>query len=168
MSSTPELQGTHGPGGAEASVADLWAQWRDALTELKRRGVLRSTGGPVGDYAEYLVATAFGLERASYPNPHWDAKAADGTRYSVKARRWSRKQRPTRVRIGVCDETSFDRLVLVLFDDGMTILQAVVLPVTAVLPLALGSGAATYTTVGRLLGSPDAVECAAELRRVDG
>ncbi len=149
------------------SVADLWVQWRDALAELKRRGVLRSTGGPVGDYAEYLVATAFGLERASYPNPHWDAKAADGTRYSVKARRWSRKQRPTRVRIGDCDDTAFDRLVLVLFDDGMTILEAVTLPVAAVRSLALGSGSATYTTVGRLLGSPDAVDCTRELGRVD-
>jgi hypothetical protein len=149
------------------SVADLWAKWRDALAELKRRGVLRSTGGPVGDYAEYLVATAFGLERASYPNPHWDAKSADGTRYSVKARRWSRKQRPTRVRIGDGDETSFDLLVLVLFDEGMTVLQAVTLPISAVRALALGSGSATYTTVGRLLGSPDAVDCTDALKRVD-
>lgn len=149
------------------SVADLWMQWRDALAELKRRGVLRSTGGPVGDYAEYLVAMAFDLERAPYPNPHWDAKAADGTRYSVKARRWSRKQRPTRVRIGDGDETSFDLLVLVLFDEGMTVLEAVALPVTAVRALALGSGSATYTTVGRLLGSPNAVDCKEALQRVD-
>ena len=149
------------------SVADLWVQWRDALAELKRRGVLRSTGGPVGDYAEYLVAMAFDLDRAPYPNPHWDAKAADGTRYSMKARRWSRKQRPTRMRIGDGDQTSFESLVLVLFDEGMTVLQAVTLPVAAVRALILGSGSATYTTVGRLLGSPHAVDCTDALERVD-
>lgn len=149
------------------SVHDLWGQRRDALAELKSRGVLRSTGGPVGDYGEYLVATAFGLERASYPNPRWDAKAADGTRYSVKARRWSRTQRPTRVRLGTCDHASFDRLVLVLFDDRMAVLNAVDLPAASVIPLALGSGAATYTTVGRLLNCPDAVDCAEALRQVD-
>ena len=53
MSSRSDAQRANGPGIADtpASVADLWVQGRDALTELKRRGVLRSTGGPVGNVA---------------------------------------------------------------------------------------------------------------------
>jgi hypothetical protein len=49
----------------------------------------------------------------------------------------------------------------------MAVMSAVDLPVASVIPLALGSGAATYTTVGRLLKCPDAVDCAKALRQVD-
>src|SRR5262245_25858891 len=92
-----------------SSTRDLWRRWRDVLSELRKRGVLRSTGNPVGDYAEYLVAEAFGLKRFAGPNPAIDAIAPDGTRYSIKARRWEPGNlRPTRVSLHGFRADAFD------------------------------------------------------------
>jgi hypothetical protein len=138
--------------------------WRDALDALEASGVLRSTGGPVGDYAEWLVATALGLTRVPYPTPAIDALAADGIRYSVKARRWGRTDRPTRVRIGDLDRSVFDVLVFVLLTDDMAIERAVALPYATLRGLLLSNE--RDTTVGRLLGAPEARDLTDELRVV--
>lgn len=90
------------------SAATLWLLYREVLAELKRRGVLRSTGGPVGDYGDYLVVRALRLKRASYPSPAYDAAASDGLTYSIKARRWGRTERPTRVQVGSLVGHPFD------------------------------------------------------------
>jgi hypothetical protein len=146
------------------SVAELWTVWRDAMDQLKDRGVLRSTGGPVGDYGEWLVARALGLTREKYPNPGFDAIAPDGTRYSVKARRWGRIKPPTRVALGLLDTDSFDRLVLVVFTDAMEVHRAVDLPIDTVRTLLLRDG--RNTSVGRIFGAPEARDLTGVLRAV--
>ena len=153
------------PGALERlTIPELWALWREALGQLQSRGVLRSTGGPVGDYAEWLVARAFGLARQSYPNPDYDVTAPDGTRYSVKARRWGRAARPTRVHVGRLDGDRFEYLVFVLLTDAMNVERAVRVPIAAVRSLVLRDG--VNSTVGRLLGEPLAVDVTQELRAV--
>jgi hypothetical protein len=42
------------------SDSGLFSLYRAILSELKCRGVIRTENAPVGDYAEYLVATALG------------------------------------------------------------------------------------------------------------
>lgn len=145
-------------------VAELWTVWRDALEQLKSRGVLRSTGGPVGDYAEWFVAHALGLTRATYPTPGFDAETPDGTRYSVKARRWGRSDRPTRVNLGNLESAPFDRLVFVLLSDVMEVVRAVELRIDTARPLLLRDG--RNTTVGRLLEADGALDVTAKLREV--
>ena len=46
------------------SESDLFSMYRAILSELKSRGVIRTENAPVGDYAEYLVATALGGQLA--------------------------------------------------------------------------------------------------------
>ena len=54
---------------------------------VKRRGVVRTKNNPVGDYAEWLVTTTFGLALAGKSSAGFDATDDDGTTYQIKARR---------------------------------------------------------------------------------
>ena len=59
----------------------------DARSELVRIDVLRTKGGPMGDYAEWLMEHLFGLKRASVANQKgWGAKDEYERRYQIKAR----------------------------------------------------------------------------------
>ncbi len=58
-----------------------------ARNELVKMDVLRSRGGPMGDYAEWLIEQLFGFKRASVSNQEsWDARDEYGRRYQIKAR----------------------------------------------------------------------------------
>jgi hypothetical protein len=48
----------HAPDLSAFSESGLFSLYRAILRELKSRGVIRTENAPVGDYAEYLVATA--------------------------------------------------------------------------------------------------------------
>jgi hypothetical protein len=50
----------HMPDLSTFSESGLFSLYRAILSELKDRGVIRTENVPVGDYAEYLVATALG------------------------------------------------------------------------------------------------------------
>ena len=45
----------------EKSTLELMNMYAEILTELKGRKVVRTYNSPVGDYAEWLVATKLGL-----------------------------------------------------------------------------------------------------------
>ena len=74
-------------GLAEARPEALLALYATILDELRDRGIVRSTNNPVGDYAEYLVATALGLRLADNATSGFDAIGPDDLLYQVKARR---------------------------------------------------------------------------------
>jgi hypothetical protein len=63
----------------------LFSLYRAILSELKERGVIRTENAPVGDYAEYLVATALGGQLAPNVEKGWDALGRDGEKLQVKA-----------------------------------------------------------------------------------
>jgi hypothetical protein len=46
--------------------------YRAILRELRSRGVIRTDNAPVGDYAEYLVATTLGGQLAPNSEKAWD------------------------------------------------------------------------------------------------
>lgn len=48
----------HAPDLSTFSESGLFSLYRAILSELKHRGVIRTGNAPIGDYAEYLVATA--------------------------------------------------------------------------------------------------------------
>lgn len=148
-------------------MRQLWRTWRDALRTLHDRGVLRSTGGPVGDYGEWLVAQALGLERASYPNPAFDAVDRAGARYSIKTRRWGRAKPPTRIAIADLTPGLFEYLVFLLVDDEMRVLRCVQLPFEAVREIALASRGAPFTTRNRVLKHPAGVDLTARLQAAE-
>ena len=66
--------------------SDLFSFYRAILSELKSRGVIRTENAPVGDYAEYLVATALGGQLAPNSEKSWDVLSCDGEKLQVKAR----------------------------------------------------------------------------------
>ena len=59
------------------STRGLLRLYADILTELIRRGVVRSRNAPAGDLGEYLVATAFDGELAPPSEKSWDVRVDD-------------------------------------------------------------------------------------------
>lgn len=67
------------------TTRQLLRLYADILTELLRRGVVRSRNAPAGDLAEYLVANALGGELAPPSEKSWDVRV-QGRRVQVKVR----------------------------------------------------------------------------------
>ena len=68
------------------SDSALFSFYRAILSELKSRGVIRTENAPAGDYAEYLVASAFSGELAPNSEKSRDVLTSDGEKLQVKAR----------------------------------------------------------------------------------
>ena len=68
------------------SVRRLLGLYSRILTELIRRGVVRSRNAPAGDLAESVVAKAYRGQLAPQSEKSWDVRAADGTLLQVKCR----------------------------------------------------------------------------------
>lgn len=114
-------------------IGELLNLYTRVLEELRNRGVLRSTNNPIADYAEWLVARALGLELSTQSNHGFDAEGADGTRYEIKARRWSRGTRPPHFgAIRDLESGHFDFLVGVLFKVDFRVERASVIPLKVV------------------------------------
>jgi hypothetical protein len=76
----------HAPDLSTLSESGLFSLYRAILRELKSRGVIRTENAPVGDYAEYLVATALGGQLAHNSEKAWDVLGNGGEKLQVKAR----------------------------------------------------------------------------------
>jgi hypothetical protein len=105
------------------------------LEELRERKIVRSSNGPVGDYAEFLFAKAFAWELVNNSQKGYDAKDTDGQSYQIKSRRitlhnGSRQLSPLRR----LPEKSFDFLAGVLFNADYSIYRAVILPHSVIEP----------------------------------
>lgn len=96
------------------SETDLFSLYRAILSELKGRGVIRTENAPVGDYAEYLVATALGGQRAPNSEKSWDVLGNDGEKLQVKARVVSDPVAPGQLQLSPFRSFSFDAAVIVL------------------------------------------------------
>jgi len=108
---------------------ELLSLHSNILIELKNRKILRTKNNPVGDYAEWLVHTAFGYELQTNSNHGFDAKDTDGTRYQIKARRITPDNKSTQLSaIRNLGEKDFDFLIVVLFDQEFTAYKAVQIP----------------------------------------
>jgi hypothetical protein len=69
------------------TTAGLLELYRDALRQLRDRGIIRTANAPAGDYAECIVRRAFpGSELAPNSETSWDIRAANGTRLEVECR----------------------------------------------------------------------------------
>lgn len=119
------------------SVLGLLRLHVDALQELRRRRIVRSANNPIADYAEYLVATALGLELSERSNRGYDAISLDDVRYEVKARRWTRSSRPPHFSdIRDLDRGRFDFFVGVVLHTDFRVERACLVPAGVVRDLA--------------------------------
>lgn len=116
----------HLPDMTETELLQLQAS---VIDELKARGVVRTKNNPLGDYTEWLVAKALGLELATNSAAGYDATDADGVRYQIKGRRITPENQSRQLSaIRNLDKNDFDLLAAVVFDEKYSIINAVIIP----------------------------------------
>ena len=152
------------------TVAELFALYRGILWELRTRGVVRTENAPAGDYAEFLVAAAFGGELAPNSEKSWDVRLSNQIRLQVKSRVVSTPVRSGQLQLSPFRSFDFDEAVIVLFEDtDYSVRKAVRVPRAAV------EGAATYNSHvngyivharPEMLSAAGALDVTGELREV--
>jgi hypothetical protein len=116
------------------SNLDLLRIHARVIDELRRRDVLRSKNNPVGDYAEWLVATAFGWKLQAKSAAGYDAIDSLGVKYEIKARRITRDNASRQLgAIRNLEARAFDYVIGVLFDHDFNVLGAYRIPHDVVL-----------------------------------
>lgn len=113
----------------DLKIAELLGVHSAVLSELKRRGVVRSKNNPTGDYAEWLVSEKLGLVLETNSAKGFDATDQRGLRYQIKGRRVTPDNPSTQ--LGVIrnlESVDFDFLVGVIFDEDWRILRAAKIP----------------------------------------
>lgn len=146
---------------------ELLRLYSEILSELLRRGVIRSRNAPVGDLAEHLVAISLGGELAPPSAKSWDVQA-DGRRLQVKARVIVNGDRRSH-NYSVFRSWEFDACLFVLLDASTyDIVRAVEVPVQGVQMLARETKWVRAFRIGTkvdLLAVPGAVDRTAELQQ---
>lgn len=117
-------------------VSELLRLYGSILEVLRERSVIRSENSPVGDYAELLASTAFGLTLTSNSTLGYDGTDAAGVRWQVKGRRisrWNPSRQMSSIRgLGPDDPDPFDVLAGVLFNPDFSVMRAAIVPVAVV------------------------------------
>lgn len=116
------------------TTGELLAGYASTLTELRRRGVIRSNNAPAGDYGEWLIAQAFGATIvANAAMKSYDLTTSDGRRVQVKTRVVSVPVRRGQLQASVFRSFDFDLAALVLLRDvDYAVHRAVLVPVELV------------------------------------
>jgi hypothetical protein len=119
------------------TVSELFDIHGKVLSELRERGVVRSTNKPIADYAEYLSARALSLSTSPKSTKGYDAKGPDNKKYEIKSRQITR-QNPSREVSALrdLDKRHFDYLIGVLFNEEFRVLRACRIPHSTVLKVA--------------------------------
>ena len=109
---------------AELTIGELLSLSRGALTELRRREVLRTGNAPAGDYAEWLVRIATDGQLAPNSQTSWDIVTSDDDRLQVKARMVTNPRDRGQRQFSAFRSWNFDAAVIVLFDDTFRVWKA--------------------------------------------
>lgn len=100
-----------------------------ATNELKQRDIVRTHNNPLGDYTEWLVATALNLSLANNSKAGYDAIDSNGVKIQIKGRRITSQNKSTPLSaIRNLQEQDFDELIAVIFDDAFNVIEAVAIP----------------------------------------
>jgi hypothetical protein len=115
----------------DRTTGQLLAGYASTLTELRRRGVIRSNNAPAGDYGEWLIAQALGAKIvANAAMKSYDLTTSDGRRVQVKTRVVSVPVRRGQLQASVFRSFDFDLAALVLLRDvDYAVNRAVLVPV---------------------------------------
>jgi hypothetical protein len=99
------------------------------IDELKKRGVVRTSNNPVGDYTEHLVCSRLSLQIQRTSQASYDGIDSRGNRYQIKGRRCRRKTGNVQFSvIRKLMEMGFDYLVAVAFNPDYSIRFAAQIP----------------------------------------
>jgi hypothetical protein len=118
----------------ERTTGQLLAGYASTLSELRRRGVIRSNNAPAGDYGEWLIAQVLGATIvANAAMKSYDLTTSDGRRVQVKTRVVSLPVRRGQLQASVFRSFDFDLAALVLLRDvDYAVHRAVLVPVQLV------------------------------------
>ena len=117
-----------------ASHHELLNLYDAVLTELRARGVVRSSNNPVADYSEWLASRALGLKLESKSTTGFDGVCGAGSRYEVKGRR--RTPHNDSVQLSALrglDKCHFDYLVGIVYKPDFSVDYAGKVPHAVVL-----------------------------------
>jgi hypothetical protein len=111
------------------SIKGLLRLHSSVINELKNREVVRTKNNPVGDYTEWLVAKALGLELAANSSAGYDGIDPAGVKIQIKGRRVTPENKSRQLSaIRNLEFKDFDELVGVIFDQDYEIVTAVMMP----------------------------------------
>lgn len=110
---------------------------RTIKTRLKELGVSKSRVNPIGEYAEYLVASAFNGKRMPNAKEGHDITLKDGSRIEVKGRIFEGRRVPlSDIKDSTIKNETFDFLAYVVFNEDMTVRYGLKVPFAEFLCLA--------------------------------
>lgn len=121
---------SHGLDLKDLSIKALLDLQADTLSELRQRGVIRTSNKPTGDLAEFLFCKAFNWYMSNNSQNGFDAKCIDGIRYQIKARQIINKSRSERQLSAIrrIEDANFDYIAAVLFNSDYSIHRAAIIP----------------------------------------
>lgn len=109
--------------------AELVAIYGEVMSELQRRGVVRSGNNPIADMAERVIADYFGVSPLPPNNKSFDLVAPDGAKIEVKA---LRRTKASRRGLSPLRTLDFDYVAVVIFAADMSLQEAIFVPNVAV------------------------------------
>ena len=152
---------------ARLTTRGLLRLYADILTELVRRGVVRSRNAPAGDLGEHLVHRAYGGELGGRSEKSWDVRAADGRLLQVKTRLLAAGDRGSHV-YSPFRSFDFDACIFLIFDaHTYDLVQAVEVPAESVRTVAKPVPHVNGHRIGTrmpLHTLPGAVDCTERIR----
>jgi len=155
---------------AAAPLSDLFWLYRSILAELRRRKVVRTENAPAGDYAEYLVAAAFGGTLAMNSEKSHDVLTPEDERLQVKARVVSVPPSAGQLQLSAIRSFRFEWLIVVLLSEvDYSVVKASKIPSAVAKEIGTYHAYTNSTTVyarNELLEHPDAVDVTRELQSV--
>ena len=73
------------------TIRELLKLQVSVIDELRKRNVVRTGNNPLGDYTEWLVAKALGLNLVKNAMAGYDATSEDGVKIQIKGRRITKR-----------------------------------------------------------------------------
>lgn len=114
----------------EPEVKQKLKDYADIINSLYAAGIVRTYNSPVGDYAEWLVSTKFGLELQKNSEKGYDAiDVKSGVRYQVKSR-WMHPGKNSRQLNVIRNylDNQFDYLIAVIVGVDFEVIEAYLIP----------------------------------------
>ncbi|MGR2737176.1 DUF6998 domain-containing protein [Billgrantia sp. Q4P2] len=114
---------------SELTIKELLQLQAAATNELRVRGVVRTQNNPLGDYTEWLVAEALGLELQANSMAGYDGITKDGVRIQIKGRRVTPRNDSRQLSaIRKYAEKDFDALAAIIYDEDFNVIEALLIP----------------------------------------
>lgn len=99
------------------------------IEELRERKIVRSANGPIGDYAEFLFAKAFGWTLVNNSKKGYDAVDENDRTYQIKSRRITPHNKSRQLSsLRKLPEKHFDFLAGILFNVDYSVYRAIIVP----------------------------------------